>query len=289
MLRTFAATLLLVSSAAFAADAGRRTSGQPRPIEPPLLGVTIDSVDDLPQILESLRSLCRQPTTRIVFDLVEPQKYAAAARAIHGVSYVMGEILDSYFVKRVGVEQYVERTRRYVETLGPWIDIWEVGNEVNGEWLGDVPSVIAKISGAYDVVKARGGRTALTLYHDQSSQDMIYWAHEYVPERMKQGLDYVLVSFYEDDQAGIRPDWDHVFKRLAEIFPNSRIGFGEVGTRYRQFKAEYINRYYQMRIDQPSYVGGYFWWYFKQDMVPASKPLHAVLNQAAATGFACPA
>lgn len=260
---------------------------KPRAISSPLLGVTVDSIDDLPQIVESLGSLCRMPTTRIVFDEVGPDKYATATREIHEVSFVMGELLDSYFVKKHNVRDYVDRARRYVGALGPWVDIWEVGNEVNGQWLGDTPSVIAKVGGAYDVVKATGGRTALTLYHDESSDGMLEWAEHHVPDRLKEGLDYVFVSFYEDHQGGIKPDWQHVFARLTEMFPHAQVGFGEVGTEYRRFKPDYIRRYYGMQISQPNFAGGYFWWYYKQDMVPRTKPLHAVLNQAAAAGTLC--
>jgi hypothetical protein len=30
----------------------------------------------------------------------------------------------------------------------------------------------------------------------------------------------------------------------------------------------------------PDYVGGYFWWYFAEDMVPKTKPLFATLSAA---------
>jgi hypothetical protein len=64
------------------------------------------------------------------------------------------------------------------------------------------------------------------------------------------------------------------------MFPNSKIGMGEVGTRDTAKKAEYIKRYYSMKIAEPNYVGGYFWWYFRQDMVPYTKALWSVLNGA---------
>jgi hypothetical protein len=43
-----------------------------------------------------------------------------------------------------------------------------VGNDINGEWLGTTPDVVAKMKGAYDLVKARGNRTALTLYYNHN-------------------------------------------------------------------------------------------------------------------------
>lgn len=250
-----------------------------RDLPDPLFGVTLDSVEKLPAVVNSLDSLSHKPTARIVFDeFVPARRYKKAVSKIHKVSYVMGELLDSFYVKQYSVKAYLKRTREYIDTLGSNVDIWEIGNEINGNWLGKHKDVIAKMTGAYDIVESHGGRTALTLYHDQSSEDMLRWARKHVPQHMKNGLDYVFVSFYEDDQKGIKPKWQSVFNRLAKIFPNSKIGFGEVGTKHRKKKAEYIRRYYTMNIKHPNFVGGYFWWYFRQDMVPNNKPMWSVLN-----------
>ena len=39
-----------------------------------------------------------------------------------------------------------------------------------------------------------------------------------------------------------------------------------------------MKRYYKMNITTPGYIGGYFWWYYKKDCVPYTKPLWNVLN-----------
>ena len=36
---------------------------------------------------------------------------------------------------------------------------------------------------------------------------------------MKTGLDYLLVSYYEVDCHGHKPDWQQVFSQLATMFP----------------------------------------------------------------------
>ena len=51
-----------------------------------------------------------------------------------------------------------------------------------------------------------------------------------VPDRMKQGVDYVLISYYEEDCNDLKPDWNAVFQKLALMFPKARLGFGKVGT-----------------------------------------------------------
>ena len=256
------------------------------PIPTPLYGVTVDDISELPAIIESLQRLARKPTARIVFDeTVGPAYYRKAAIAMSSVSYLMGEILDSAYVKRYSVSGYLNRTTRYLDSMGDIVHIWEVGNEVNGEWLGTTSSVVAKISGAYDLVKARGKVTALTLYYNEDcwsrrANEMFTWAQTNIPARMKQGLDYVLVSYYEEDCNDLRPDWPTVFAKLAAMFPNSKIGFGEVGTSDPARKAETLTRYYTMKIDQPNYIGGHFWWYFREDMVPWTEPLWTTLNNA---------
>ena len=254
----------------------------------PLYGVTVDDVDDLPAITESLSRLSRMPTTRIVFDEYQPASdYRKAAVAINKVSYVMGEILDSQYLTTVNVQGYLDRTREYLAALGDVVDIWEIANEINGEWLGNNADVVAKMSGAYDIAKGQGRTTALTLYYNQDcwskrSNEMFTWAQANIPERMKQGLDYVLVSYYEEDCNNLKPDWNAVFQRLSTMFPQARLGFGEVGTSKAADKAAYLQRYYALKPPVPNYVGGYFWWYFKQDMVPSTKPLWTTLNQAMA-------
>jgi hypothetical protein len=274
------------------------TPVEPTPVEPTpvppavpsqaaaVWGITVDDISGLSDIVGSLSALASKPTTRIVFDEnVLPAYYRDAAVAIHEVSYIMGEILDSFYVRTVSVAEYLQRTQQYLAALGDVVDIWEVGNEINGEWLGDNADVVAKMSGAFDLVKAQGRVAALTLYYNEDcwsrpANEMFTWAQANVPERMKQGLDYVLVSYYEDDCNDLQPDWPAVFARLAQMFPNSRIGFGEVGTIYADRKAEYVRRYYGLKIDEPRYIGGYFWWYFRQDMVPRTQELWQTLNDA---------
>jgi hypothetical protein len=263
-------------------DSGTST---PTPSSGMVYGVTVDDVSNLSAITTSLGRLAHKPTTRIVFDeFVPASDYVNAVNQISTVSFTMGELLDSFYVKQYSVDAYLKRTDEYLAALGSKVDIWEVGNEINGEWLGDTPSVVAKVTGAYDKVKAAGKTTGLTLYYNQgcwerSSNEMFAWTQANIPDRMKQGLDYVLVSYYEDDCNGLQPDWNAVFTRLAAMFPNSKLGMGECGTDVASKKAEYVQRYYTMKVNAPRYIGGNFWWYFRQDMVPYTSPLWSVLNQ----------
>jgi hypothetical protein len=256
------------------------------PASDPVYGVTLDSVENLAEIVNSLKNLSHKPTARIVFDEnVSAAYYKNAATEIHKVSFIMGEILDSFFVKNITTANYAARTTEYLNTLGSSVDIWEIGNEINGDWLGETPSVVAKMNASYNIIKAAGKKTALTLYYNEEcwanpSNEMFTWAQAHVSSTMKQNLDYVWISYYEDDCNNLQPNWPVVFQKLATMFPNSKIGFGEVGTKISPKKASYITRYYNMQINQPNFVGGYFWWYFIQDMVPMKNPLWNTLNEA---------
>lgn len=256
------------------------------PMPDQVAGVTIDGINNISNTVAALSSLSKVPTTRIVFDeFVPASDYRNATVSVRNVSYVMGELLDSFYVKQYSVQQYLDRTKEYLGVLGDVVDLWEVGNEINGEWLGSTPDVVAKMTGAYDLVKAQGKATELTLYYNQAcwsnkNNEMFTWANANVPQRMKDGLDYVLISYYEDDCNGLQPDWPTVFHKLHLMFPNSKIGFGETGTKKAAKKAEYVNRYYTKNITEPGYVGGYFWWYFRQDMTPKTSALWSVLNTA---------
>ena len=277
----------------------------------PLRGITVDNVKNLSEIVDSISHLSQKMTTRIVFDRGKtPRDYRAATEAIHKVSYVMGQPIDSFWMKCFTVTEYRDRVKDFVDSLSDVVDIWEIANEINGDWtFGDtrrckpkasVPStaaadVAAKMVAAYDYVKAKGKIAELTLYYNKGcgapeANEMFTWAEANIPDRMKQGLDYVLISYYEDDCHGAQPEWPVVFAKLAKMFPNSRIGFGECGAQKRKapyvVKKQYVDRYYRMRIDLPNFVGGCFWWYFRQDMVPYKdarqrvNPMWQTLNEA---------
>ncbi|MCX7833374.1 MAG: T9SS type A sorting domain-containing protein [Ignavibacteria bacterium] len=248
-------------------------------------GVTIDNISNLNAIRTSLRNLPKKMTTRIVFDEWMPATYYnTAVQTIHQVSYVMGEILDSWSFSQYNLTQYINRVNEYISTLGNNVDIWEFGNEINGEWLGNTTDVIQKISSAYNILKSNNKTTALTFYYnyecwENPQNEMFYWIHNYLPSYMKTGIDYVWVSYYEDDCNNYQPNWQKVFDSLKVIFPNSKIGIGECGTTKVNKKEEYMRRYYTMKVTTKNYVGGYFWWYYKQDCVPYTKYLWGVLKE----------
>jgi hypothetical protein len=259
---------------------------QDRSLPPTLWGVTLDDTagidsQHLSQETAALQALPTMPITRLVMDVgTKPGAYRAAVGALRPVSYLMAELGDSSEMKHQSVAAYKRFERALVSTYSGSIDLWEIGNEVNGEWVGSTEKEVAKITDAYNSVKAVGGRTELTLYYNpdcysKPSHAMFAWAKSHIPAFMKAGLDDVFISYYPDECANYWPTtsgWQSVFDQLHAMFPNAELGFGESGISSDRgsaaSKADLLARYYNLDISGDNYVGGYFWWYFAEDGVP---------------------
>jgi hypothetical protein len=117
----------------------------------------------------------------------------------------------------------------------------------------------------------------------------VQFSQQYVPSTMRNGLDYVFLSYYPTQCGGIMPDSTTVrayFQQLHTLYPNAKLGFGEVGlpeavTRTTLARAQQIMTWaYSLKPDLPYYVGGYFWWYGDQDVFNGSKLLASSLAAA---------
>ncbi len=253
-----------------------------------IYGITSGNGYATSDLLAAIKPLSKPVWTRIVFDEgVSAEDYEASTQAIHVISPVMGLVADSSTMKSYSVSEHRQRYKSYLDKLSGFVDLWEIGNEVNGSWTGSTAEVVLKITDAFNLAKSRHQKTALTLYFNtpcdpHSDREMFTWAKDNIESPMKDELDYVWISYYEDDCPGPDPDWNDVFKKLGEIFPKSKLGFGEVGTNIADRKARVLNQYYSLsqpgRITHPRFMGGYFYWYFFEDMVPETKPLWSVFN-----------
>lgn len=247
-------------------------------------GITLDSIANLPQIIDALKSFAEKPTVRIVFDeFVAAKDYLTAVNQISQVANIMGELLDSYYVSKYSQAQYEARAKEYLQILGDKVSVWEIGNEINGDWLK--AGAAQKAYAAWKIFKAAGKKTALTTYYNCECEDsngpMLPWVQKNIPADMKLGLDYVLISYYEDDcenRVVSLTEWETVFGQLTTMFPNAKVGMGECGSATAAKKAAYMTRYYSMRLKNPKFIGGFFWWYGTQDLVPKAKALWKTMN-----------
>jgi hypothetical protein len=205
----------------------------------------------------------------------------------------MGELLDSSYIDTLTTTQYRQRTQQFLSAFSSKIDIWEIGNEVNGNWTGNYADVGAKITAAFDVVEAAKKRSALTLWYNAgcgngpSELSPEAFSARYVPARVRANVDYVTISYYETQCRNIRPSaatLKSFFQRLHAIYPSARLGFGELGTPRPVTNAtlgtaqSMASYYYKLKLGLPYYAGFYGWWYFAEDAVPLTKPMWRTLH-----------
>ena len=281
--------------------AAQVTITAPPPSTSWLWGVTTDdsTVQTASQV-SAVAAFSKRVTIRAVFDppvggSPAATDYLSSVQALSAKADVMGLPVDSSAMSQLTTAAIGARIGEYISALGPYVRIWEIGNEVNGNWLGQ--DVITKVETMYDAAKAAGKLTALTLYYENPSTpgyEMISWVDQNIPpgHRMRSGLDYVLVSYYEDQNAGhqlTQSELDTMFSALAARFSSASLGFGECGwggqiPSDNATRAALIRRFYGYRVPSiPRYIGGSFYWHFRQTMVPNGTPDWAVLQSLMST------
>lgn len=248
----------------------------------PVVGLTVDDAWyeqlEAEDIAEALAGYPYRATLRVVMDPAEPiEKYLPMLKLWHGVADIMLCPVDSSEMAGfTSVESYVARFAESHALLGRYVSLWEIGNEINGKgWLGDDRAFIAeKMQAAYNYCTEQGAKSVLTAYYTKpglQEVEMLDWLAHYVPQSMREGLHALLVSYYEDDNEAYQPDWQAIFNRLTELFPNSYLGIGECGVLDKTLDESAIlarvEHYYHMPQYTERFLGGYFWWHWVQDVL----------------------
>jgi len=276
-----------------------------RAIPDTLYGVTTEYITQLSDLSMSLSRHTKRPCIRIVFQPgMSASEYSSAVSTMRNSSYIFGQLYDSTAFQEASISQIQQKTRNFLDTFGENIDIYEIGNELNGEWVGSSQSEIdSKVIAIYDVIKNEYSslkiRTAITLnywpnsnYYAQSWENTETYAAN-MPAKLRSGADYLLLSFYETAGNPIyyptNQDFVSILTKMANNFPNAKVGIGEIGAQGAvdglprdptlADKQRIANRYYGMHNDVKNllgsignrYIGGYFWWYYFQDCVPYNK------------------
>ncbi len=209
----------------------------------------------------------------------------------------MGELIDSDALEDLSVAEVRERASSFADAFGDQIDIWEIGNELNGNWVGSGPEEInAKVQAAYDVLaKDRDYRTMITLNYwssancyDAEWEATLPYART-LPAELREGVSYVALSVYETAcaprQRPTATDLAMTTRELGALFPTALLAIGEVGAQRSADgiaepdlaeKTHIARTYYGMhaelvRMVGPRFVGGYFWWYYVDDAVPRAR------------------
>ena len=224
---------------------------------------------------------------RICFDPGEkPGYYAAEITHAHELGLrVVGQILDSSEMRRWSVAAFKARTREYVGAL-PDVDEWETGNEVNGNWLGPIPSVVAKTLYASKYVKAHTrARVLVTLYWELGEGDAAHatfnWARANMPA-IHPYVDDIGVSLYPRQNPMGEP-FDRVVAALHAAFPKQRImiteldydrgpgwWWGSPDSIVPRGRDAVAALYQSAIMGYPYSGGGTFWWYFVEEVLPGN-------------------
>lgn len=284
----------------------------PAPEKEKRFGLTVDEVDNVPALVEAVSGFGTRPTLRIVFDAqAKPADYAEAIAALSPHADLMGQIVDSTQMSELSAEEITARTQAFVSAFKGQVAIWEVGNEVNGEWVGPSPEAIwAKVAAANAVVKAAGEPSAITFNY-WSGPDCYAKPWEVgatfaaaAPADLREQVDYTFLSVYETacdpPQHPTAAQLADELTMLGQHFPNAKLGIGEIGAQgtedglpadpTTEEKQTIARRYISMDPELTTtlgdrFIGGWFWWYFVDDAVPKDKSnsLWPVLNELATT------
>lgn len=255
----------------------------------PWLGLTMDRISHYQSDLARARRLTGPyGWMRLVFDRGEPPShYLSAVRQAKALGiHVLGQPIDSAYAHFYDRRGYLAREAGYIDYFhshGNLVDAWEVGNEVNGEWLG--PQMGAKVADSAAYARAHSGAlVVVTLFWQLGTASTpinatFNWARRYLPPAVQRNVDVVLLSTYPDG-APMGLALDQVLRTMHAALPSERIGIGELGyypgpgegpwwycTRVSRIEARacVANLFYRAALGYPYSVDGVFWWYFSED------------------------
>jgi hypothetical protein len=249
----------------------------------PWLGLTIDVRENYKENID-LAAKITQPYgwIRIVFDPIAPSEYKDLVSYAKSKDLkILGQPVDSSYDKRFSHDQYVKRFKNYIAAF-PEIDAWEVGNEVNGNWL--TPEIPQKIATMAEYCKSINKTTVLTFFYQintggPAKWSTFTWMNKNIPQSTRDNIDVVFLSLYEE-QAPLGIAFDQVMSQLRAEFPKQRIGLGELGYWIKGQRAWWTlskenpmtdgllavaNKYYPASFGYDRSVGGCFWWNFVRE------------------------
>lgn len=212
---------------------------------------------------------------------------------------VMGCVLDStQWPKTMTPELYAERTKNLVLHFRGKISSWEVGSELNGDWLGGVsaPFTTEQVYRTYTagVNKVKeldpGLETVATLYAwEETAPDLEHALSEWVPKQVKRGfgrnLDVVGLSVQpEENPLGM--GFERVFDATGDALPRQKLMISSLGYVEKEDVAGYwwlapddadgarkdiAILYTTASCAMPRSLCGGFWWQTLDQMLPPGR------------------
>lgn len=209
---------------------------------------------------------------------------------------VMGCVLDTaQWPKTLTPEAYSERIKNIVLHYKGKIDAWEVGSEINGDWLGGSSAPLG-LEQVYKIFTA-GASKAKELDPEAETVVTLYWWEATAPDRehsfsgwlkthaakgFGKNIDVVGLSLYpEDNPVGM--SFERAFDSAAEALPGQKLMLSSFG----YAEQDEVKGYWWLAPDDVDgarkdiailyttascamthSLGGGFWWQTLEQMLP---------------------
>jgi len=209
---------------------------------------------------------------------------------------VMGCVLDTaQWPKTLTPEAYAERLKNIVLHYKGKVDAWEVGSEINGDWLGGSTAPLS-LEQVFKIFMA-GAAKAKELDPETETVATLYWWEATAPDRehsfsgwlktytakgFGKNIDIVGLSLYpEDNPVGM--SLERAFDTAAEALPGQKLMLSSFGYAEQEELKGYwwlapddvdgarkdISILYTTASCAMSHsVGGGFWWQTLEQMLP---------------------
>ena len=209
---------------------------------------------------------------------------------------VLGAILDTaQWPKTLTPEAYAERVKNIVLHYKGQVSSWEIGSEINGDWLGGAsePLSLDQVFKIYSAGAAKAKEldpeteTMATLYWwEATAPDRAHslsgWLKRYVPRGFGKNADVVGLELYpEDNPVGMA--MERAFDTVADALPAQKLMLSSFG----YVEKEHLKGYWWLAPDDVdggrkdllilytvascamrSSVCGGFWWQTLDQMLP---------------------
>jgi hypothetical protein len=155
---------------------------------------------------------------------------------------VIGAVLDTtQWPKTLTPEAYAERVKNIVLHYKGRVASWEVGSEINGDWLGGAsqPLGLDQVFKIYSAGAAKAKEldpeteTMATLYWSEATapdraHSLSDWLKRYVPKGFGKDVDLVGLELYpEDNPVGMA--LEPAFDTVADALPGSKLMLSSLG------------------------------------------------------------
>jgi len=152
----------------------------------------------------------------------------------------MGQLFDSSIQRSLSLSTFQARVNAALGRADfRQFTAWEVGNEVNGGWLGT--GMNAKIAYAAQAIQSnvyhKDKPVCLTFYwygmEDTKKSSLFNWIDTNIikstyKNQIIDNIDCVALSIYTDQQP-LGFSWDMVMNKLSSLFPGKQVMIGELG------------------------------------------------------------